>query len=732
MSIRMRRRLFLKATAAGALLGSVGVGASGSALAATGEIEPLAFDSTASQLNANREPLTDDSLVAVWASQTATNVDEDGNDDAVSYPDGGDIPLVSSDGGVVGVGAPIVENGAEFATGNEEFVLNVLDAEADGPAVAFDDGHGQFYDSESFSQFLTYAEENGYETTATTDLASELADSDAAIVTSPSDAFTDDELDALATFVDDGGTLLLFDQSDFRNYDATANLNEIASALDLGFRFNDDQVLDEETNAGIGFVPKTERFNADAFDYFADRPGIAPPDLAKGERYEVDVRSVTDGDTVDVQFPNGYIDTVRILGIDTPETGDTEETTQEWEGLGDEAYLKARGDDATAFAEELLADQTVSIRFDDEEPLRGDFGRLLAYIDVDTDGTGSYDTPYNRAAVRGGYARVYDSGFGQHDSFLKEEFAARREGKRLWVESDPDATTTIRNGDVEQLYFPYAAGVRTTDGRLDEKRVPVAAELTATQLGADLEYTDAVPLVGIDQHARVAMAGSSLIDETFEDDEFPDDVSEYGNYAFLTSLLDRLADREGDVLIDGGHGQFGAERSVGAEDAANYLRYLEGVDLGFEQVNDLTDDLLERGRAVLISAPAEPFTDAELTRLREFVADGGGVVLLGGDVPAEHREHLDAVAEALATDLRLASGRVIDEQSNLADRASLPTTGNVDDWYRLFDGYDADATYKGPRAGPGVPGESGNGPGKGNGNGASHGKGKGNGKGYGD
>ena len=713
----MRRRSFLRTAAVGALLGSVGVSASGTALAATDEIPPLQFDSTASQLGADGEPLTDDSLVAVWAGESATNTDEDGNGDAVFYPDGTDIPLVTSDGGVVGFGAPIVQNGSDFGSGNEEFVLNVLDAESDGPAVAFDDGHGQFYSSDSFRQFLNYAERNGYETTATTDLASELPDSDAAIITSPSESFTADELDALSAFVDDGGALLLFDQSDFSDYDATANLNDIAAALDLGYRFNDDQVLDETSNAGIGFIPTTTRFNADAFDYFADRPGIVPPDLQKGERYEVDVLSVTDGDTVDVEFANGYIDTVRILGLDTPETGYTEENTDEWEGLSDEPLLKDWGDRATGFAQDALGDETVQIRFDDEEPLRGDFGRLLAYVDYD-DGSGSYDRNYNRQAVEQGYARVYDSGFGQHDSFLRAEFGARKSGAGIWETSDPDASETIRNGEVEELYAPYATSVRTTAGAIDPKRVPVAAAPTATQEGAAVEYRRPVPLVGVDQHARVAMVGSSLIDESFEDE--PYGVSEFGNYAFLTSLLDRLGDREGDVIIDGGHGQFSAERSVGAEDAADYLRYLEGVDLGFEQVNDLTGDLLEYGRAVLISAPAEPFSDAELDRLREFVAGGGGVVLLGGDVPSEHRENLDAVADALATDLRLGSGRVVDERSNLADDPNVPTTDQFDHWFRLFGGYDSDTEYRDPRGRPRSPGKS------------SDALGRPNGKGHGD
>ncbi|MBP1987298.1 DUF4350 domain-containing protein [Halolamina salifodinae] len=724
----MRRRSFLRTAAAGVLLGSVGVSAGGTALAATDEIDPLMFDSTASLLNANGEPLTDDSLVAVWAGTAATSTDADGKGDSVDYPADTDIPLVASEGGVVGFGAPVAQDDTNFGYGNEEFVLNVLDAEVGGGTVAFDEGHGQYYGTWEHDQFIEYAEENGYSVEARTDIAATLGDADAVIITTPSDAFSQEELDALSTFVDDGGSVLLFHQSDFRNFDETANLDAIAAALDVGFRFNDDQVLDEESNDGIGFVPVTDRFNDDEFDYFSERPGLGPPELEKGQRYEVDVISVTDGDTIDVRFPNDYEDTVRVLGLDTPETGDTEERTEEWEGLSDEAYLKAEGDDATAFAEEKLAGETVSIRFDDEEPLRGDFGRLLAYVDYDADGTEGYNMPYNRLAVREGYARVYDSGFGQHDSFLQEEFAAREDGAGVWAESAPNESSTIRNGAVEELYAPYAASVRTTDGRIDRKRVPVSAAKTAYQQDAAVEYDAAAPLVGIDQHARVALSGTSFIDESFEQGEgFPESVSGYGNYSFLTSLLDRLSEREGEVLIDGGHGQFGTERSVGAEDAAYYMRYLEGVDLGFEQVNDLTGDLLERGRALLISAPAEPLSDAELDSLRSFVADGGGVVLLGGDVPTAHRENLNAVAEALTTDLRLNSGRVLDEEANLDGRASLPTTGNLDEWFRLFGGYDADTNYKGARGGPGSPGANGKGHGKGNGKGHSKGKGKGHG-----
>lgn len=723
----MRRRSFLKTVTAGTLLGSVG--ASGTALAAE-TINPLMFDSTASLLNEAGGPLTSGDAVAVWASPAATNADEDGNNDAVIYPDSADIPLVASAGGVVGFGAPVAQDDTDFAYGNEEFVLNVLDAEADGTAVAFDEGHGQYYDTGEHDQFIKYAEDNGYEVAATGDLAAALPDADAAIVTSPAYSFSDAELAALSTFVGNGGALLLFDQSDYSGYDSTANLNAIASAVDAPFRFNDDQVYDNERNTGASYVPSTDRF-ASSFDYFTQRSGIAPPELEKGQRYEVDVQWVTDGDTVDISFPNGYEDTVRVLGLDTPETGSTEERLEEWEGLSDESYLKDRGDVATDFAIERLAGETVALRFDEDQPLRGGFGRLLGYIEYDADGDGEYDTQYNRAAVREGHARVYDSGFAGHDDFLREELAARAAGRGLWTESDPDSSETVRNGEVTSLYAPYATAVRTTGGRLDGKRVPVSAEPTATQQDATVDYEADVPLVGIDQHAGVAMTGSSLIDEGFEAAEgFPEDTSGYGNYAFLTSLLDRLSDRAGDVLVDGGHGQFEADRAISAEDAAYYQRYLEGVDIGFEQVNDLTGGLLERGRALLLSAPSEPLTDAELDALRAFVEDGGAVVLLGGDVPAAARENLDAVAAALSTDLRLGRGRVLDETANLDSRASLPTTSNFDDWFRLFGGYDPETNYKGGRGGPGVPGSQGNGKGHSKGNGKGHDKGKG--KGHAD
>jgi endonuclease YncB( thermonuclease family) len=706
---RVQRRTFLTV---GGTLGAValGIGTTSNGIqrarAAPDSFPSVTFDSTASLLDADGQPLTDDSLIAVWAEDTAYNVDEDGDGNAVSYPDDTPIPLVASESSVVGFGAPIAQDDTNFQQGNEEVVLNVFDAEVGGSGtVAFDEGHGQFYDTEEFGAFIDYAESNGYAIEPTTTLTADLDGAQGAIVTSPSEAFTESELNALATFVGEGGALLLFSQSDFRNFDATANLNAIADAVGASFRFNDDQVLDPENNVGPDFIPLTGEFNS-AFPYFEDRSGLGV-ELDPAETYTVDVVEVTDGDTIDVRFDNGTEDTVRILGIDTPETSAGPERVQEWEGIESIDYLLEQGEAATEYAEERLAGEPVEIGFDENEPLRGDFGRLLAYVTVD-------GTLYNEQAIADGRARVYDSGLTRHDAFLENDVDARAAGRGLWAESEPTDAPTVRNDSVEELFFPRATSVTSMGDPLDPKRVPVAAAASAEQEGdPEVQYDaegEEIPLVGIDQLARVAMVGAPLIDEAYETEEgFEVDTSGYGNFPFVANLVDRLSDREdGPVLIDGGHGQFDADYALSAEDAAYYLRYLEGVDIGFCGVNDIAEGFgatrLDEARAIVVTTPVEAFADGEIAALDEFVADGGGVLLMGAGAPTDARENLNAIAEALCSDLQLNTGRVTDSENGLGGDPSLPVTSNFDEWFRLFGKYTGETKYKGARGGPGRPG----------------------------
>ncbi|WP_435161130.1 thermonuclease family protein [Halorubrum sp. SY-15] len=140
------------------------------------------------------------------------------------------------------------------------------------------------------------------------------------------------------------------------------------------------------------------------------------------------VVDVVDGDTVDVRFTDGSFDTVRLLGVDAPETrGET--YPAEFEGVADDAAgrqcLAESGAAATAFVERAVEDETVTLRFDALAPTRGDYDRLLAYVVVD-------GASLNRRLVAAGHARVYDSTFERTEAFYAAETEARAASAGLW------------------------------------------------------------------------------------------------------------------------------------------------------------------------------------------------------------------------------------------------------------------------------------------------------------
>ena len=148
-------------------------------------------------------------------------------------------------------------------------------------------------------------------------------------------------------------------------------------------------------------------------------------------------------------------------------------------------------------------------------------------------------------------------------------------------------------------------------------------------------------------------------------------------------------DRDGDVLLDGGHGQFGVDYALSAEDVAYYRRYLEGQGIGLDQRNRLSDAYLAGGRALLVTTPVGPFGAGECERIRAFRDDGGAVILLGdATAPAFARQSLNDLAAALGSDLRLNADRVRDPTSNLDGDPTLPTTTAFDDDGPLFEPFD--------------------------------------------
>ncbi|HYN30987.1 MAG TPA: thermonuclease family protein [Ilumatobacteraceae bacterium] len=100
------------------------------------------------------------------------------------------------------------------------------------------------------------------------------------------------------------------------------------------------------------------------------------------------ITHVVDGDTIDVRI-GGRDERVRLIGIDTPETKKPN------------APIECYGPEATAFTTSLLPVGS-TVRIERDVVGRDDYGRLLGYVYVLTDG--STGTFVNMEIIRQGYA----------------------------------------------------------------------------------------------------------------------------------------------------------------------------------------------------------------------------------------------------------------------------------------------------------------------------------------
>jgi len=135
--------------------------------------------------------------------------------------------------------------------------------------------------------------------------------------------------------------------------------------------------------------------------------------VARTAEPTVRVVDVIDGDTIVVSTVAGRFDTVRLLGVDTPET---KHPTR-----GVECY----GAEASAFATRRLLGHVVRLESDVER--RDVYGRRLAYVWLDGE-------RFNDVLLRRGYARFLvippNDRYGR--DLLQAELEARRSHRGLW------------------------------------------------------------------------------------------------------------------------------------------------------------------------------------------------------------------------------------------------------------------------------------------------------------
>src|SRR5436190_7243548 len=131
---------------------------------------------------------------------------------------------------------------------------------------------------------------------------------------------------------------------------------------------------------------------------------------AVGQEYRV--VQVFDGDTIVVQR-GSYRDTIRLLGVDTPETHHPRKPVQ------------CYGPEAAAYTTSRLFGQVV--RLEDDVERRDIYGRRLAYVYLD-------GRSFERELLQKGYARllVIDPNHAHARDMLDDELNARARGVGLW------------------------------------------------------------------------------------------------------------------------------------------------------------------------------------------------------------------------------------------------------------------------------------------------------------
>ncbi|WP_282948361.1 thermonuclease family protein [Cellulomonas endometrii] len=140
--------------------------------------------------------------------------------------------------------------------------------------------------------------------------------------------------------------------------------------------------------------------------------GLTRPPEAEGP---FQVARVVDGDTARVLI-NGVSVSVRLIGIDTPETKSAQKPVQ------------CFGPGASARASELLDGATVWLEYDPRQGRTDRYDRALAFVWVD-------QVLVNDTLVREGFAHeyTYDGAYTYQATFVDAEADAASQARGLWA-----------------------------------------------------------------------------------------------------------------------------------------------------------------------------------------------------------------------------------------------------------------------------------------------------------
>ena len=152
------------------------------------------------------------------------------------------------------------------------------------------------------------------------------------------------------------------------------------------------------------------------------QPSLAPDALQpRGETDSgLGVIRVVDGDTLHVSL-DGQDVTVRLIGIDTPET------------VKSGSPVECFGPEASDYATQALSGKTVTLEYDASQGRADRYGRTLAYVWIELPEGGR--RLFNLDAVVRGYAEERQYGasrFAWQSEFREAEMAAQEAGTGRW------------------------------------------------------------------------------------------------------------------------------------------------------------------------------------------------------------------------------------------------------------------------------------------------------------
>lgn len=152
------------------------------------------------------------------------------------------------------------------------------------------------------------------------------------------------------------------------------------------------------------------------------------------------VIKVIDGDTIQVDI-NGKTETLRLIGIDAPETGDPR------------SLVSCFGNEATNKAKEILNGKSVQLEPDSTQGERDKYGRLLRYVFLEN------GTSFNKLMISQGFAHeyTYRIPYKYQLEFKQAERQAREKKLGLWA--DDACSSQVQ----PQPSKPQVAGTYTCD-----------------------------------------------------------------------------------------------------------------------------------------------------------------------------------------------------------------------------------------------------------------------------